>query len=103
MEWQQVVIRDKGTIKQFLDAMDLERKKPCSCLHMSEVTFQTKTRSIRVSICDHCFDVRHRHGCTHYKMPKEFYALFQEAFGRVHTTDETQPATAAEREDASAQ
>jgi hypothetical protein len=72
-------------IQHLLDTLQLRRKDPCACgPHAFEATFQVTNRSIRVSFCDHCFDLypSNPNGtaveCLNYKMPPQFFAMFRE-------------------------
>jgi len=68
-----VRVSDPDTVREFLAAIRLVPKEPCKCEHMEEAIFETESSSIRVSLCDHCFDFQGKH----YRMPGELYQLFQ--------------------------
>jgi hypothetical protein len=69
-----VVITDKAKIDQLVATIKLEKKTPCACDHIDWAIFvKDKDKSqIKVSLCDHCFDV----GNETYVMPPEFYKLY---------------------------
>ncbi len=71
-----VEIADKAEVAQFLGTIKLVAKEPCACDHVERAAFATPARVVTVSLCDHCFDFD---GKT-YKMPAEFYELFQAKF-----------------------
>ena len=67
-----VVIADPAKIAQLVATIKLEKKPPCACDHIEWATFVKDKSEIKVSLCDHCFDI----GRDTYTMPDEFYKLF---------------------------
>jgi hypothetical protein len=77
-------VSDKNEVERLLAEIRLQRKEPCPCGHIYEAVFQTPSGEIRVSFCDHCFDVltakdpESYQGARLYRTPKRFYAEFQQ-------------------------
>jgi hypothetical protein len=71
-----VVIADKAKIDQLVGTIKLEKKNPCACDHIDWAVFVKEAgkekSEIKVSLCDHCFDI----GKETYVMPAEFYKLY---------------------------
>jgi len=76
------MISASNEIVHLVSTIQLRRKDPCLCGHSQEVIFQKASGDIRVSFCDHCFDVLDSKNpdsyalLRMYKMPKEFYAEY---------------------------
>jgi len=69
-------------IAHLVATINLRKKQPCACGHSQEVVFQKPSGEIRVSFCDHCFDVLDSRNpesyelLRMYRMPKDFYAEY---------------------------
>ena len=80
---QTLVVDDLKEVQRFVSTLRLTRKQPCPCSHNYEVTFITRTEEIKVSICNHCFDVLGAknggwyRNVRYYSMPEDFYTLFR--------------------------
>jgi hypothetical protein len=70
-------IGDPGEVRALVDAIDLKTKEPCECDHNLELIFETSTTPIRVSVCEHCFDVISPKPYRSCEMPGGFYALLE--------------------------
>ncbi len=85
-----LVITDMGKIERLVGTIKLEKKEPCACEHLESAVFVTDAGEIKVSLCDHCFDF----GGKTYRMPAEFYRLFQTYLSEAATQPAaSQPAT----------
>ena len=73
---RRVVVTDPAEIARLVDAIRIEKKNPCACDHVESAAFTTPKGVVTVSLCDHCFDF----GGKTYKMPAEFYRLFESHF-----------------------
>lgn len=72
-------------IQQLLDTLQLRGKDPCACgPHYFEATFHKAEGPVRVSFCNHCFDLytSPTNGapseCLNYHVPPRFFAVFRE-------------------------
>lgn len=68
-----ISITNPAEVKRIADTIVLIPKQPCLCEHFDEAIFVTPNRTIRASVCDHCFDV----GMQTSHMPEDFWKLFQ--------------------------
>ncbi|MBM4040321.1 MAG: hypothetical protein FJ290_17580 [Planctomycetes bacterium] len=75
----EVRVSDPDMVREFLAAIQLVPKNRCKCDHFQAAVFEKQDGSVSVSLCDHCFDFSGRH----YKMPAEFYQLFQREIGKA--------------------
>lgn len=78
---QKVVVTHPSEIQSLTNAIRLEPKKPCECLHVDAAYFIRNGERVWVSLCDHCFDISVGTGkemrfIGHYKMPPDFYREF---------------------------
>jgi hypothetical protein len=77
-------ITDTNEVHRLVSLIQLRPKEDCMCApHELEAIFQSPTREIRVSLCDHCLDVftprsPSSNEVTGYWMPKEFYQEFRQ-------------------------
>ena len=89
-------VTDQAEVQRILDTIHLRSKDPCLCDHLYEAVFKKTRGEVRVSFCDHCFDVLvsqtgvSSEEATHYKMPKEFYTEFLR-LARSQTNEEWHP------------
>lgn len=74
-------ISDPDQVARFLDFGELASKAPCRCAHFEYVVFHAPEADVRVSICDHCFDVWQGDDVACYEMPPGFYERFRETIG----------------------
>ena len=70
---------DTNEVRLLLSEIEIQNKEPCACAHMNLAVFQKPGGEIRVSFCDHCFDVLADTNAPtgharFYKMPKRFYS-----------------------------
>lgn len=76
-------VSDTNAVVRLIETISLRRKEPCACGHTYEAVFQKPSGEMRVSFCDHCFDVltatdpESYQGARLYRMPDAFYAEFQ--------------------------
>lgn len=82
--YQQLVVSSPSEIARLVSSIRLHRKGQCKCAHLNEAVFETRSIRIKVSFCNHCFDVMD--GVTEgggraevrlYRMPKEFHEEFE--------------------------
>lgn len=77
---QTAVITDPAEIANTLGTIRYVSKDPCECLHRDFAVFSAGDRSVKVSLCDHCFDVNTGRHLFLFKMPPEFYDAFRAKF-----------------------
>ena len=56
----------------FIDAIKLRPKRPCACEHDWSALFRGPSHEVRVSFCDHCFNVTTGESPKLYHMPSQF-------------------------------
>ncbi len=85
-------ISESNEVQRLLAAIRLENKQLCNCSHSFEAIFQKPSGEVRVSFCNHCFDVlsaqnrQSYKGRRFYKMPMAFYEEFRE-FARTRASE----------------
>lgn len=80
--WKHVTVGDTNDLRRIISFTQLTTKQPCACAHLHEALFQGPSDDIRVSFCDHCFDVVSGTFAGDYEMPKGFYAEFRKLVQR---------------------
>lgn len=75
-EWKHLAVSDTHELRQLVSFTQLRTKRYCACAHLQEALFQSSSGEVRVSFCNHCFDVKSGQSPGGYAMPKEFYAEF---------------------------
>jgi hypothetical protein len=80
-DWQRFTVKDPKVIRILLSPIRLDETSRCYCDHIHEAVFEGPCGSVRVSFCDHCFNLMgDRYG--YYEMPKDFYAEFRTLAGK---------------------
>lgn len=74
---QKTVVSTEDQVAALVAAISLEPKEACACKHRAQAIFKTDDAEIRVSLCDHCFNIVGGEETKYYKMNKPFYELFQ--------------------------
>lgn len=69
-------ITDEDAIRKFASLVKLVPKKPCECAHHQGIVFWKDGVSLRVTICDHCFDIGTTRWVRNYQMPPPLYETF---------------------------
>ena len=75
--WKHFTVSDTNELRLLVSFDQLKTKPACKCGHIHEALFQGPVGNLRVSFCDHCFDLIHGNNVDNYEMPKEFMAGFQ--------------------------
>jgi hypothetical protein len=85
-EDSRLTVSDPAAVQRLVAAVRLRRKDPRQCgPHTYQADFQTTNGHVRVSFCNHGFDVmdprasneRPWEGARHFQMPKDFYEQFR--------------------------
>ncbi len=84
---RKIVLTDPQEVAKIVEAIQLKPKEPCACDHIESATFVTDSGEVRVSLCDHCFDVESDGKTIHYAMPADFYELFDDTVTFLRTKE----------------
>lgn len=71
-----LVLKDKKSIEHLTSGVELRSKERCKCSHTSHLIFRRGEESIKISYCEHCFDVVVHEGnypIKYFHMPKSLY------------------------------
>ena len=86
LEDVRLTVSNPAAVQRLVATVRLKPKRVCPCgRHSYQADFQTTSGQIRVSFCNHCFDVmdprasseRPWEGARNYRMPKDFYSEFR--------------------------
>jgi hypothetical protein len=84
--WLRLSVSDSNQLRRIVAFTQITRKQPCACDHVHEALFQGPPRGMRVSFCDHCFNLAGGTFAGYYMMPASFYAEFRNLV-RQHSND----------------
>ena len=76
-DWRHFTVGDTREIRRLIPFTKVKTKDPCGCEHIYEALIQSRSGDIRVSFCDHCFDIVGGQFAGYYHMPSVFYDEFQ--------------------------
>ncbi len=85
-------VADPNELLHLVSFINLRAKPPCNCApHDYAAVFHTRSGDVRVSFCDHCFDVipssaLQADKVAFYRMPPQFYREFRE-LARTHPAE----------------
>ena len=69
---KEVIIKDNDEIERIIGTIELVPKSACKCKHPRKAFFLKQDEEIKVTICDHCFDVEKDGKWITHKALKEF-------------------------------
>jgi hypothetical protein len=76
-DWRHYTVSDTNEIRRLIPFTKVKTKQPCGCDHIYEAQIQGPPGDIRVSFCDHCFEIVGGQFAGDYHMPSGFYDEFQ--------------------------